>query len=218
MALPELVLKAIDSACNTGRKLSWKVQESEKGTLIQLVWKSESVPAGNAWRNEKVRSNWNTPPAPSSSAGSTATAEGPLKKKRVPPSRLRRNARRLQAFLERRKAVEDAPQAKERCETPLTPDGRVSELAKRTAGSAHESTCERTPSLVLDTPNCIDPQKHPKSTSNSESLSVLLEGAIDVRYEARDATPGIRLFKQGEDEEEWIPVMAKKAIGTEYDT
>ena len=59
MALPDLVVKAIDSAGNSGRNLSWKVQESEKGTLIQLAWKTKSVVTGKTRMNDKVHTNWN---------------------------------------------------------------------------------------------------------------------------------------------------------------
>ena len=37
--LPDLVKSALTAACNLGKALSWKVQETDKGTLIQLVWK-----------------------------------------------------------------------------------------------------------------------------------------------------------------------------------
>ena len=36
-ALPELVKAAVSLACASGRMLSWKIQEGEKGTLVQLV-------------------------------------------------------------------------------------------------------------------------------------------------------------------------------------
>ena len=36
-----LMGQTIISACNTGWKFSWKVKESEKERLIQLVWKAE---------------------------------------------------------------------------------------------------------------------------------------------------------------------------------
>ena len=55
MELPDLVAKAVISACNLARKLSWKIQESEKGTLIQLVWKAMNSFAG---KESKVRSNY----------------------------------------------------------------------------------------------------------------------------------------------------------------
>jgi len=38
--LPEVVAKVIAGAPDSGRKLSWKVQESELGTLVPQVWKS----------------------------------------------------------------------------------------------------------------------------------------------------------------------------------
>ena len=55
----DLDWKAIDSACNTGRKISWKSQKSDKRVPIQLVWKAESVLAGNTRGNKKVCANWN---------------------------------------------------------------------------------------------------------------------------------------------------------------
>ena len=50
--LPEVVKAAITAACNSGRILSWKVQEDGRGTLIQLVWKPVCA-------DTKVCSNWN---------------------------------------------------------------------------------------------------------------------------------------------------------------
>ena len=35
-ALPAVVRVALQNACDSGRTLSWKVQENAKGTLIQL--------------------------------------------------------------------------------------------------------------------------------------------------------------------------------------
>ena len=135
--IPELVKAALSSACQSGRSLSWKVQENNKGILIQLVWKAEPVscPAGgNAIR---VGSNWKTdqPEAePVKYTGSgNATEAGSIRKsglqcfvndnqssnaahnlprkKRICPSRARRNAKRLQAFLDRKvPLVHHAPQ------------------------------------------------------------------------------------------------------------
>ena len=59
MDLPELVKKAITSACESGRKLSWKIQENDRETLVQLVWKPEPFLAGNSSKNSEVSSNWN---------------------------------------------------------------------------------------------------------------------------------------------------------------
>ena len=81
--LPELVKAALSSAYQSGRSLSWKVQENNKGILIQLVWKAEPVscPAGgNAIR---VGSNWKNQPEaePVKYSGSqNATEAGSIRK------------------------------------------------------------------------------------------------------------------------------------------
>ena len=41
--LPDFISAAVASAFVSGRKLSWKVQESTKRMLIQLVWKPEQL-------------------------------------------------------------------------------------------------------------------------------------------------------------------------------
>ena len=59
--LPDLVKSALTAACNSGKALSWKVQESDKWTLIQLVWKprlESSLVASES--QDTVCSNWNT--------------------------------------------------------------------------------------------------------------------------------------------------------------
>ena len=86
--LPELVKSALVFACNSGKSLSWKVQENDKGILVQLVWKSNSSDPA------PVCSNWNSKLTPDSNT--------PPEKRRVCPSRARRNARRLQSFLEKK--------------------------------------------------------------------------------------------------------------------
>ena len=42
LELPEPLAVCIQTAMNSGRRLSWKIQESVRGTLVQLVWKSDS--------------------------------------------------------------------------------------------------------------------------------------------------------------------------------
>ena len=39
--LPEVVALCINSALNSGRNLSWKIQHSLSGTSVQLFWKSD---------------------------------------------------------------------------------------------------------------------------------------------------------------------------------
>ena len=206
MALPDLVRKAIDSACNSGRKLSWKVQESDKGMLIQLVWKAETVLAGYARRDEVMRTNWNQASTRVPVAAPATSREVP--KKRITPSRLRRNAKRLQAFLERKKVCEEGGMQSKRCEISANGvtqvEGAIG-LAERTA-APHKTLHRCASSSKLDTPPSIesdvnDPRK---------SLSGMLEGAADVQYEARGDIPGVRVIRQDEDKEEWIPVVVKE--------
>ena len=71
--LPELVVSAIKSACASGKKLSWKIQESDRGMLVQLVWKPARISRAMSLSTVKVVSNWSN-------------------QKRKSPSRLRRDA------------------------------------------------------------------------------------------------------------------------------
>lgn len=91
--LPDLVKSALSLACESGKSLSWKVQESAKGTLIQLVWRSE--PDKVLTNGKAVGFNWNH-------AASCSKPDPEQRKKRIPPSRARRKKRRLQTFLERK--------------------------------------------------------------------------------------------------------------------
>ena len=43
-ALPAVVRVALQNACDSGRTLSWKVQENAKGTLIQLHGLETDIP------------------------------------------------------------------------------------------------------------------------------------------------------------------------------
>ncbi len=74
-----LVPSAIDSACASGSKFSWKIQESDRGMLVQVVWKPASLSGAVLHSTEKAVSKWN-------------------KQKRKSPSRLRRDAQRLERF------------------------------------------------------------------------------------------------------------------------
>ena len=100
----------LQNACKSGRTLSWKLEENTKGTLIQLVWKHPqdicaelkvhtSGPVGSNLNNSKVV------------AGIPAAAGQPRKRsRRNNPSRLCRNARRLQHFLRRKSSSGNNPQ------------------------------------------------------------------------------------------------------------
>ena len=60
--LPEVVAKVIAGEAELVWPLSWQVQESEQGTLVQLVWKSAGCASANSVTEEsKVAINWNQP-------------------------------------------------------------------------------------------------------------------------------------------------------------
>ena len=81
--LPEPLAVCIQTALNSGRRLSWKIQESVRGTLARLVWKSDS-------------------PSRSLDAPAPLAVTRPRKKS---PSQIRRSQRRLQEFLKRKKQL-----------------------------------------------------------------------------------------------------------------
>ena len=97
MELPDLVTKAFISACNSGRKLSWEIQQSAKGTLIQLVWKAVNSFTGKS----EVCSNWNMLPT----HNCQTIVQKPQRRNR--PSRVQKNARRLKAFIERKQTTQN---------------------------------------------------------------------------------------------------------------
>ena len=124
--LPELVKCAL-SACNSGKSLSWKVQENKQEILIQLVWKSEPERCSASGSTTRVGSIWKSQLRKSEPCNSdtgknngvhsnqisnvdcnsvtvSCNAGKISRKKKISPSRARRNARRLQAFLERKQS------------------------------------------------------------------------------------------------------------------
>ncbi len=91
MELPELVAKAIACA-SSGRKLSWKIQDNQLGTLVQLIWKSKFVTAGDISRDAKVGINWNNAPADNSARRPSGVSSMPTPSSSNPTSRKCRNA------------------------------------------------------------------------------------------------------------------------------
>ena len=118
MNLPELVSSAIESAIASQRPLSWKVQESNKGTLILLVWKSQPTSSCVRVRSRPtgtVRSKWNPP------AGQPHNNNN-FKISKKSPSRIRRNAKRLQIFLEKKERKElNSKDSLDDCQQPGSP-------------------------------------------------------------------------------------------------
>ena len=95
-ALPELVKAAVSLACASGRTLSWKIQEGEKGTLVQLVWSGK--------QEGKKEERWSGKQEERPSASGLV---GCFVRRRVSPSRAHRNARCRQAFLEKQAAQKE---------------------------------------------------------------------------------------------------------------
>ena len=92
-----LLWGVLSTTYNSSRTLSWKIQESEWGTLIRLVWKNSHTVKGKAGRAVEMGNDW--PPSLKSKE----------RVRRLPPSKHQRNALRLQRFLE--KKVAQQPQA-----------------------------------------------------------------------------------------------------------
>ena len=66
------------------------------------------VVTGKTRMNDKVHTNWNDSPPTICKHNNVGPVSGRSpRRKRIPPSRLRRNARHLQAYLESKKDVED---------------------------------------------------------------------------------------------------------------
>ena len=100
--LPDLLHKGIASACASGRQLSWKIQEGPKGTLIQLIWRAEdALSFPSAVLSGKMGSNLSNQLAGRSLPVSKSQQQ-PARLSKKSPSKIRRNAKRLQAFLERK--------------------------------------------------------------------------------------------------------------------
>ena len=93
--LPELAKVAISTACSSGKSFSWKFQENSGRIVIQLMWKADPECVDSvSGKTTRVCSSKNHPSEPLSER---------KRRKRISPSRAHRNARRLQAFLDRKK-------------------------------------------------------------------------------------------------------------------
>ena len=182
MELPEIVAKVIASAAGSGRKLSWKIQDSEKGTLVQLVWKSTSCSAGST---PTGGINWNKKAQrPRSDADAGRPVSTSQAKTRNTPSRKRRNALRREAFLEKKKLAEQEGVGVKT--TPVPAIATVRELLE--------------PELVSEPDNVA-------LGGDSVSEVINLAKCQEVVYEMRDGKPGVK-FTKG-DEEGWTPVVRK---------
>ena len=102
-ALPELIKATISLACASGRTLSWKIQEGEKETLVQLVWSGKQEGKKERWSG-KQEEWWSEKQEERPSASGLVVC---FVRRRISPSRACRNARRRQAFLEKQAAQKE---------------------------------------------------------------------------------------------------------------
>ena len=171
MELPDLVAKAVISACSSGRKLSWKIQESEKGTLIQLVWKAANSFTGDTGKKTEVCSNWNNSPVYSNRQSIVQ------KPQRNPPSRVRRNARRLKAFIECKQTTQEYREVSEsgKCDSGNTNQDSSAKEDGSTAGpgmvSYHRPSHAYLPKLKLPSLS-LDFQESVQASIESEPTKV----------------------------------------------
>ena len=203
MELPDLLLKAIESACSTRRQLSWKIQEGPKGTLIQLVWKSNAVNTGNA--SEVVGTNWSIAPANPETPACRIQQPYQKKKKNKNPSRIRRDAKRLQAYLEGKNAAKSLADVQPTSADEPLPHSLPKPISKT---SARSITAEQTPTSSQH-PRPATPEQQPSHLATEKvDFQQELDGA-DVSYEMRDGVPGLLCVKC--DKHDWIPIRVLKS-------
>ena len=188
--LPELVQAAISSALASNKHLSWKIQENAKGTLIQLVWKSDSV--GNSGL---MGSKWNssTPHSAALASSSKLNKSKCPRKKRNPPSRQRRNALRLARFLE----------SKNRSQPETQDDGEEATVL------SNSSVC---PAAAETSSVDASKSEHGLLECTPESLASELTHCSTVKYKAQDNCAGLHVTTC-DGVENWIPVGAYHAAG-----
>ena len=150
LGLPGLLSSAISSACESGRPLSWNIQEGKRGTLIQLIWEPQPAqPERTTEAKVKVGSKQN--PVSVSTKAVTCTS-GVRSKRRLPPSIARRNARRLQEFLKAKQKVLASPASTSSLPPLITlPDGpEFSKDEQETNSSQHLALNTLDSSVVVD--------------------------------------------------------------------
>ncbi len=210
MLLPEPVAVCIQTALKSGRKLSWKLQESARSTLVQLVWKAD-VPSPEGDVRVSLR--------PELAASRTKR----LRKKT--PSQQRRGQRRLQEFLHRKKQLEASSgvQGKERTSVtiPVTeqeaiPPADHSPAKKQLELSfGAESEAEARTSIVpvAERPRYMATpiEDHSLTSHSGTTEDIQLAGLVScrsVQFVNCDGTPGLHCTSES-GEESWTPVAAK---------
>ena len=83
LALPEVLAVCINSAINSGRTLSWKIQENPKGTSVQLFWRASNRDGDHNQESQVV----------------LAPPQTRTRTKKKSPSQQRRSQKRLDDFI-----------------------------------------------------------------------------------------------------------------------
>ena len=201
MALPEVVSKAVALAMASGRKLSWSIQENQRGMLVKLVWKSA---AGNASRRDVVGTNKNaanTGFGNASAGGATSRATKPVKSK--PPSSRRRSARRLQEFLEKKQGV-NVMKCESRCSDQAS---NGVDAAGHASEGGDQDLCDHRGDSSHNTQDLPDVPTTPQPSDLNRAIStdLSLDTCESVVYDARDGQPGVK-FKSCSGHEGWTPI------------
>ena len=192
--LPDLVKSALSAACKSGKSLSWKIQENRKGTLVQLVWKEQVPKSVTVDRAARVSSIWkpgqqNVDQFQPRSNSVGSNEDKPARKTRNCPSRLRRNAMRLQAFLERK-------QQEVLLSSPAT--YQKSESQPQSVQSVLKVNADSVDTIVANKVNDLKSQ---------------LDEEVDcVDFSVKQGEPGLTLEMNCGDSV-WTPVNVKKPTG-----
>ena len=183
--LPEVVALCINSALNSGRNLSWKIQHSLSGTSVQLFWKSDRD------SSEINRQSATAPVLP--------------RKKRKSPSQLRRSQKRLENFLKRKSEVGSS----RLLDNPE--DENTSNLANADNVAAvvenQETSDQDIQELCLTAGSSSEVDKPPIAGDlNLNSSVVNLGSCSSVEFEQRGGVPGVSYVSADGGLAGWTPV------------
>ena len=148
--LPELVKSALAEACKSGKSLSWKIQESNRWCLIQLVWKNRRDPLHTVGEFMKVDSNWNCGDLQSKNRPGM-----PVQRKRKPHT-ARRDAieyvleRKRDSHLSQKRSAQSKGQSSHHEEH--LPQRSSSPCEKPTSGSENDTDLR---SFISEEVNCV---------------------------------------------------------------
>ena len=225
LMLPEPVVVCIQTALTSGRKLSWKLQESARGVFVQLVWRPDLSPL------QKRNAHVNLKPE---------LATNRTKRKKS-PSQQRRSQRRLQEFLHRKKQLEASNGAQTKAQargasvtvpatiaerTPCAANPTGTRLANKQLeffhGAESETEARANTVPVTERPQGMaTPIKDHSLASHSGTVDdIQLAGLVScksVQFESSDGTPGL-CCTSASGEETWTPIAARTLNENEFAT